>query len=75
MVEVPKALWACGPLRPWPAGYLPFRLVFSWAASPRRDGSGNEVPATGGMSGGARPRGGRHCLLVEFAVILLLVAR
>ena len=51
------------------------RLVSSLSASPLRDGSGHEVPATGGVRGGACPCGGRLCLLVELSVILLLVAR
>ena len=60
VVEVPTALWACGPLRPQAAGSLPFPLVSSLSASPLRDGSGHEGPATGGARGGARPCGSRH---------------
>ena len=48
-----------GPVRPQAAGSLPFPLAASLSASPRRDRWGNEEPATGGVDGGPRPRGGR----------------
>ena len=54
-----RALWAFGPLRPQAAGSLPLPLVSSWGASPLRDGSGHEVPATGQARGEARPCGSR----------------